>query len=73
MSITINGPVKEKVVDAPVTGRTIIDNHVVFVVDKQVKSYNDIETIKNINSVTFKKVTKINVFGFIIGDEIEKK
>ncbi len=66
-------PVKYHITPIPATDRAVVGNHVVFVVDGEVKSYNDIETMKNMNNVKFKKSISINIFEYEIDNTITRK
>lgn len=47
---------------ARVTERAVIGNNVVFVVEGELKTYSDIETLKNMGTISFKKVQGYNIF-----------
>lgn len=64
--------VKTHTMPASVVARGLVGNHVVFVVSGELKSYNDIDTLKNIDTIAFRRVQSINVFGYNIGESVER-
>jgi len=53
------------------TNKGIVGNYVIFEIDKTVKFYNDINTLHNINNVTFRKVIPTTIFGYSSSSGLE--
>ena len=54
------------------TERAIVGSQVIFVVDNVVKSYNDIQTMKNIDGVRFRISTPHNIYGYELSPDVER-